>query len=399
MGATATARSEHDNGARITAPAPGLRPQGVSAGPELSIVVPTFKERDNVAVLVGLIDAALSGRRWEVIFVDDDSPDGTANVAKELAATDARVRCIKRIGRRGLAGACIEGMLASAAPVVAVMDADLQHDERLLPQMLAAIEGGAEIAVGSRFAAGGATGEGLSVSRERGSRLANWMAHRLLGVTLSDPMSGFFMLRRDVFDTIAPHLSAQGFKILLDIMASAHRPLVTSELPFTFRERLHGESKLDTLVVFEYLSLLLAKLFGDWLSVRFVLFVLVGATGLIVHLAVLALALSAGHLPFDGAQATATAAAMISNFWLNNRLTYRDRRLKGWRALTGLLSFCAICSVGALANIGVAGWLYHSDPALSAAWRPSWWAAGGAGALMGAVFNYAVSSVVTWGRR
>jgi dolichol-phosphate mannosyltransferase len=362
-------------------------------GPEISIVVPTFKERDNVPVLVGLIDKALAGRRWEIIFVDDDSPDGTADAAKALAAADGRVRCLKRLGRRGLAGACIEGMLASSAPVVAVMDADLQHDEALLPLMLAAIEDGAQVVAGSRYVDGGTTGSGLSANRERGSHLATWLARRLLGVELTDPMSGFFMLRRDFFDRVAPRLSAQGFKILLDIMASAPEKPVTRELPFTFRERQYGESKLDTLVVLEYLSLVLSKLFGDWLSIRFVLFALVGATGVVVHLA----ALSVGLIPlgFDGAQAVATGIAMVWNFWLNNRLTYRDRRLRGGAALLGLLTFCAVCSVGAIANVGVASWMYHAPEA----WRPSWWLAGTAGALMGAVFNYAVSSVVTWGRR
>ena len=130
---------------------------------EISIIVPTYKEVANIPELVRLLDAALAGIAWEVIFVDDDSPDGSWRVAKDIALMDRRVRCIRRVGRRGLAGACIEGMLSSAAPVVAVMDADLQHDEMLLSNMYAAIRDGAELVVGSRYVKGGSSGGGAVV--------------------------------------------------------------------------------------------------------------------------------------------------------------------------------------------------------------------------------------------
>jgi dolichol-phosphate mannosyltransferase len=266
---------------------------------------------------------------------------------------------------------------------------DQQHDETLLPRMLESIQQGADIVVGTRFAAGGAAQGGLSRVRHWGSRFATYCAKRFLGVQLSDPMSGFFMMRRELFDAIAPGLSTHGFKVLLDIVASSKRPLRVVELPFTFRARQHGQSKLDSLVVLEYLGLLLAKLSGDWLSIRFVLFSLVGSTGLLVHLWVLQQGLALG-LAFDWAQTLAAYAAMTSNFVLNNQLTYRDRRLRGLSALKGLITFYAVCSVGTIANVGVANWVYGS--------RPSWWLAGTAGALMGVVFNYAASSVLTWRR-
>jgi dolichol-phosphate mannosyltransferase len=358
-------------------------------GPELSIVVPTFNEAENVPLVVMRIAEALAGVRWEVIFVDDNSPDGTAAAAHKIAQSDPRVRCLRRISRRGLAGACIEGMLASSASAVAVMDADLQHDETLLPRMLESVQQGADIVIGTRFAVGGTAQGGLSRLRHWGSRLAAQCAKRFLGVRLSDPMSGFFMMRRELFDAIAPGLSTHGFKVLLDIVASSKQPLRIVELPFTFRARRHGQSKLDSLVVFEYIGLLLAKLSGDWLSIRFVLFSLVGATGLLVHLWALQQGLAFGFA-FDWAQTFAAYAAMTSNFVLNNQLTYRDRRLRGLSALKGLVTFYAVCSVGTIANVGVANWVYGS--------RPNWWFAGTAGALMGVVFNYAASSVLTWRR-
>lgn len=387
---TATAGMGHDLYRTATESVVRRQPEADSqGGPELSIVVPTFNEAENIPLVVMRIAEALAGVRWEVIFVDDNSPDGTVDAARKIAQSDPRVRCLRRIARRGLAGACIEGMLASSASAVAVMDADLQHDETLLPRMLESIQQGADIVVGTRFAAGGAAQGGLSRVRHWGSRLATQCAKRFLGVQLSDPMSGFFMMRRELFDAIAPGLSTHGFKVLLDIVASSKQPLRVVELPFTFRARRHGQSKLDSLVVFEYLGLLLAKLSGDWLSIRFVLFSLVGSTGLLVHLWALQQGLALGFA-FDWAQTFAAYAAMTSNFVLNNQLTYRDRRLRGLSALKGLITFYAVCSVGTIANVGVANWVYGS--------RPSWWLAGTAGALMGVVFNYAASSVLTWRR-
>ena len=357
--------------------------------PRLSIIVPTFNERANVGVLLERLGSALAGERWEVIYVDDNSPDGTAQLLREIARDDARVRCLRRVGRRGLAGACIEGMLASSAPVVAVMDADLQHDEALLPAMLAEIDRGAELVVGSRYIGGGAAVEGLSKARRGISSFATLVSRRLLGVAVTDPMSGFFMVRREVVEEAAPKLSEQGFKILLDLIASTPRQLHTVELPYQFRERHAGESKLDSLVAIEFAGLVLSKLLGDWLSMRFILFVLVGFSGLAVHLVVLQSLLKTAVVAFGPAQVAATYVAMVWNFFINNQLTYRDRRLRGWGAVRGLLMFCLVCSVGAVANVGVASWIFYSS-------RTSVWLAGTAGALMGAVFNYAASSALTW---
>ena len=359
-----------------------------SASPELSVIVPTFNERENVTELVDRLRYALQGVHWEVIFVDDDSPDGTIQTVRKMGETDARIRGIRRLDRRGLAGACIEGILASSAFAVAVIDGDLQHDESRLPDMLTQIRQGADLAVGTRYASGAAAEDGFAGVRAFGSRFANALARVLLGVRLSDPMSGFFMMRREMFDEVAPHLSSQGFKVLLDIVASSKVPLKIADVPYRFRPRHLGQSKLDSLVVIDYLGLLLAKFSGDRITIRFVLFALVGASGLIVHLITLRGFLELSTLQFGGAQTAAAYVAMTWNFALNNQLTYRDRRLTGWSALKGLLSFYAICSVGAVANVGVASWVHSGNT--------DWWLAGTAGALMGAVFNYASSSVFTW---
>ncbi len=363
--------------------------QGLSQAAELSVILPTFNEAANIPLVLELLRKTLEGVRWEAIIVDDNSPDGTTDVSRKIAASDPQVRVIRRIGRRGLSGACIEGMLASSAPFVAVMDADLQHDETLLPQMLAELRSGNyDLAVASRKVEGGTVGEGLSKVRAWGSNIANGLAQKLLNVSLTDPMSGFFMIRRDKAEELAPKLSSQGFKILLDLVSSAGGTLRIKELPFTFKERLHGESKLDTLVTLDYFGLLMAKYFGNVVSVRFLMFGLVGASGLFVHLLALKLFLDMAGLEFNLAQTGASFVAMTSNFFLNNQLTYRDRRLTGLGVIVGLLTFYAVCSVGVLANVGVANLIY-SDPSY-------WWFAGAAGAIMGAVWNYAASSALTW---
>jgi dolichol-phosphate mannosyltransferase len=371
-------------------PGPENPPQATGL-PQLSVVVPTFNERDNVTTLFRKLEATLTGVAWEVVFVDDNSPDRTWEVVRDLARQDSRVRCIRRIGRRGLSGACIEGILASSAPCAAVIDADLQHDETQLPVMLALLQDGeADLVVGSRYVEGGSA-DSFNTQRAGVSALATGVAHRVLRVKIADPMSGFFMIRRDRFEQLAPQLSTQGFKILLDIVATGRGELRVKEIPYTFGSRLYGESKLDSMVALDFLGLVLAKLTNDTVSLRFLLFALVGTTGLFVHLATLFVALEIFDVPFPQAQAFGAFMAMTSNFILNNFLTYRDQRLKGFAILRGLLLFYLVCSVGLLANVGVAFSIYDQEPI--------WWLAGAAGALMGVVWNYAMSGLFVWRKR
>ncbi|WP_374406052.1 glycosyltransferase family 2 protein [Pelagerythrobacter sp.] len=360
--------------------------------PRLAIVLPTLNERDNLAPLLTRIAQAMGGTPWEAIVVDDDSADGTADEARRLARTDPRVRVIQRIGRRGLSSAAIEGICATAAPFVAVMDSDHQHDPALLPAMLTAIEGGeCQVAVASRFVAGGSPKGLASARREKGSRLANRLARRLSGVELTDPMSGYFLLEAETARRLAPRLSGVGFKILLDLLASAPDPLKVREFPLRFAARRSGESKLDRAVAFDFLIGLYDKTFGRVVPTRFALFGTVGGLGVIVHLAVLALLYREADTAFIPAQAAATFAAMTFNFWLNNWLTYRDRRLHGAGALLrGWAGFCVACGVGAVANVAVAGLLKENGL--------HWLLAAGAGIVVGAVWNYALSSRFVWKR-
>jgi dolichol-phosphate mannosyltransferase len=359
---------------------------------ELAIVLPTLNERANIAPMVARLEQALGPSGWEAVFVDDDSRDGTAELIREIARTDPRIRVIQRIGRRGLASAAIEGMCATAAPFVAVMDADHQHDPALLLDMLAAVKSGDyDLAYASRFASG-ASAEGLSSKgREKGSRIANALARKLTGTELSDAMSGFFLLRTEQLRRQADRLSGIGFKIMLDILATAEPPLRVKEFPLKFAQRAAGESKLDHGVVLDFLAGLYERWLGRIIPTRFALFGTVGALGVLVHMAVLTPLYKLADVPFTLAQAIAALVAMTFNFWLNNLLTYRDQKLSGFKALCfGWGKFCLACAIGWFANVAVASLLNDNGV--------HWWIAAIVGVAVASVWNYALSSRFVWGR-
>ncbi len=358
-------------------------------GAELAVVIPTFCERGNVIEVIRRLRNVLTGISWEAIFVDDDSPDGTARIVRAIGRRDRRVRCVHRIGRRGLSGACIEGMLASSAPVIAVMDADLQHDESVLPKMLAQLRAeGAELVVATRYAGAGSVGE-WSASRARISNGATRFSQLVYEHPVSDPMSGFFMLRRTLLEEAMRELSSTGFKLLLDILATIKRPIVIKEVSYTFRNRVKGESKLDSVVAWDFGMLVIDKLIGRYIPMRFVAFSLVGGAGILVHLATMTMLLAHTAMSFPEAQTIAATGTMVFNYAVNNVLTYRDRRRRKLAWLTGLASFMVACSLGALANVMIANAVY--------AQHAPWVLASLAGILVGAVWNYAMTSRFTWG--
>ncbi|HET7106184.1 MAG TPA: glycosyltransferase family 2 protein [Candidatus Acidoferrum sp.] len=357
---------------------------------ELAVVVPTFKERENVTLLVKALEAVLHGIEWEVIFVDDNSPDGTAEQVRSIASRDRRIRIIERVGRRGLSSACIEGMLSTPAPYIAVIDGDMQHDESVLPLMLDRIKADQlDIVVGSRKIPGGSMGEfaaGRVALSNLGSRISALVCH----CEIADAMSGFFLLDRKYFQEVVRRLTGRGFKILVDLLASSNRPVRVAEVPYRFRNRQLGESKLDVNVELEYLFLVVDKVIGNYVPTRFVLFVLVGLLGVFVHLSCLGVLFRIENVNFALSQAVATWLAMTSNFLLNNVVTFRDRRLRGARFVLGLITFYLACSVGALMNVSFANYLHRASV--------PWYLAGAAGMAISSVWNYAANTVLTWRR-
>ncbi len=357
---------------------------------QMTIVVPTLNERDNIEPLLSRLESALSAFSWELIFVDDASTDGTPELIHDIAQFDRRIRLIRRFGRRGLASAVVEGALASTTPVIAVIDADLQHDETILPRLLEPLlAGDADIALGTRYSHGGST-QGWEKRRLRISRVATWVADHLLKAPCSDPMSGLFAVRRETLLAAQPRLSNVGYKILFDLIASSPVPPRIAEVSYRFRARHSGESKLDQAVALEYVEMVLDKLVGRWVPAKMLMFGAVGALGVLVHLGLLDVGLNI-KLPFGTAQAIAVIGAMTFNFVLNNSITYRDRQLKGFAWLRGLISFYAVCSVGAVGNVGIGSLVYQQFS--------TWWIAGIAGAVVGSVWNYVASGWLTWTRR
>lgn len=365
---------------------PSIADAAVSGPARLTVVVPTYNERGNVTLLLKKLTAALAGLSWRVIFVDDNSRDGTARLARKHAVRNPRIQCLQRIGRRGLSGAVIEGVLASATDYVAVIDGDLQHDETLLPRMLARAQAeDADLVIASRFLDTTAPVRGLSTFRLAGTRLATLLGRVVLRIRVSDPMSGYFLIRRDRVEAVADRLSPEGFKVLFDIIASSPKPLRILEMGYEFGDRGGGQSKMDRRAVLDYLSLVVAKLSRDLIAPRMVIFLAVGASGVVVHLGVLRALLFLG---FTQAQFIAAATAMTTNYLLNNSLTYRDRRKRGFGLLTGYVRFCIVCSLGLAANVTVASLVSEHGEV--------WWLAGIAGAAVGALWNYVVSSLAVW---
>ena len=360
----------------------------VFESPVVAVIVPTYNEVKNVAKLAARLTDVLANVAFEVIFVDDHSPDGTSDAVRSLGQADARIRCIERIGRRGLSTAVIEGVLATSAEFAVVIDGDMQHDETVIPNILAELQDGADLVVGSRYVEGGGTGD-WSDARLKSSQFATRLSRMLNAGDLSDPMSGFFGLRTQMLRDRAENLTGTGYKILLDIVATPGADINVREVPYEFRSRQEGESKMDSRVLLEFLELLVAKTIGRYVPTKFIMFSLVGALGVVVHFIVLSLSFGDDKLSFVAANALATVVAMTWNFFINNTFTYFDRRLTGWALIPGWLSFVAASSVGALAQVGIAGYMFSEL-------NTAWYLSALAGILVGATWNYAVTALYTW---
>jgi dolichol-phosphate mannosyltransferase len=330
----------------------------------------------------------LAGIDYEVIVVDDDSTDRTAAAARSLAQHDRRIRVSQRIGRRGLASAAVEGMLAASSPFLLVMDADLQHDERIIPAMLEKIKTeGLDVVVATRNGEGGSMGE-FPTERVGLSKAGRLLSSMVCRVSISDPMSGFFVVRSEFFHRVVHNLSCIGFKILVDLLASSREPVRVGEVGFCFRNRIYGQSKLDILVGMEYLQLLLHKLTRGMVPVSYLVFGLMGSLGVVCNFLLAALFNHSFDLSFKSAQLAGALITIAINFLLNNHLTFRHARLRGARLLQGLGIFYVCCSIGLFAQVMVANGLRSGDM--------NWAGATLAGIAIGSVWNYATGFLFVW---
>jgi len=360
----------------------------------LSLVLPTYNEAKNIPELLPKLEEILTGIEHEIIIVDDDSPDGTWHIALELAQGREDLHVIRRLGRRGLSSAVIEGFLAAKGDVFAVMDADGQHDFELLPALYHAVRSGSGIAVGSRYVEGGSVGE-WDERRQVLSRIATRLALFLCAVKVKDPMSGFFAIERSLFERVVTKLNPKGFKILLDLLVCVPRETQVTEHPFTFRKRLHGQSKLSLRVQVDFLEYLYDVTVGKYIPLTFVKYSLVGTLGVFVHLcayyAITRFVLQSSHPSVGGfsiAVIGATETAIVFNFFLNNIWTFAGQRLQGKQAAVGFLKFNIACLFGALVNWGVSTSLFALK------WQE--FLAVFLGAMAGVMWNYTVNRIFTW---
>ena len=360
----------------------------VTPGAQIAVVVPTFNEAGNVAELVARLATVLEGRRWEVIFVDDHSTDGTAEAVTRISRSFSPVRLVFRPSRRGLSSAVLEGIFATTAEYVVVMDADLQHDETIIPQMLDVLETGAtRMAVGSRLAEGGGN-SGMTAVRRRISDWSNRLARAALGRDVGDLMSGFFAFRKDDVAPIAMTLKTGGFKILLDILFRFDPADKVVEIPYTFRKRASGSSKLGLDAATSFILMIVDRFLGRIVSQRFVKFCVVGSLGVIVHFTLMTITFRMTSLDFALSQFISTLVAACFNYTLNNRWTYGDVALSGKAWVLGLFKFLLISAVGIAANVGVAAALHENSF--------SWQLSAIAGIAMGVFWNYMMTKISVW---
>ncbi|MDH4279721.1 MAG: glycosyltransferase family 2 protein [Acidimicrobiia bacterium] len=373
--------------------------------PTVSVIVPTYNEAGNIPLLVPRLRAALEDFDYEVIIVDDDSPDLTWKITDELVADEPRFSVVRRTTDKGLSAAVLTGMNVAQGSVFVVMDGDLQHDPEAIPALISKVlDDGADIAVASRAADGGSYGE-FGYRR----RLISWvgarMAHVLLRAPVTDPMSGFFALRRHRYEEVVHQVNPRGFKILLEFLARGRRPEV-AEVGYRFGSRVHGNTKLTGSVVVAYLLALIELSIGRFISATFTAYCLVGFTGLAVRVLTeqtLIGGLPSALIPAHWAVLVAVELSVVTNYLLNNVFTFTTRRHRGFRQIRGLLMFHLVSLYGLLVHAGATALLRDDSAAaplgLTDLWTADFSMPFGVGITMALIGNYHLNATVTWRRR
>ena len=358
----------------------------------VSIVLPTYNERGNIEPLLAQLLPLQHQLDLELLVVDDDSTDGTAELVRQLARSEPRLRLIRRVGRSGLASAIKEGLLDATGDIAVVMDSDGQHEPASVLQAITTLqERDLDLVIGSRFHPD-AQIHGLSGRRERGSSWANASARFSLPkryAELSDYMSGFFALRLESLQPVIRAVDVNGFKFLYELLAVSRGRLQVGEVPLQFQARSYGNSKLDLAIFWDFLISILHSLSLRLLPRRAISFGLVGASGVVVQLLATKLLMGLAGLSFGAALPLAVVVAASSNYLINNALTFRFQRLQGAALLRGLLKFLLVASLPVLANVGLASAFYNFVA------RDTVWAQL-AGILVVFVWNYAASSRFVW---
>jgi dolichol-phosphate mannosyltransferase len=335
--------------------------------PILSVVTPTFDEAENLPELVERLHAALGDLPHEIIVADDNSPDRTWEVAEKLAAHDPSIRVLRRFHDHGLSAAVLDGMAAARGEYLAVIDADLQHDEAILPSMVDLLRNGrAEVVVGSRESDGGGYGE-WSTRRRVVSWVATAIAKSLLRVPTGDPMSGYFVITREAYEATASEINPKGFKILLEFIGR-NRQLRVAEVGYTFSNRRHGETKLNRSVIRSYLLAVAELRLGRQVDPVFLLYVMVGVLGLGVNSLLFTLFEALGFPRVDtglnealdpvySSFVLSVAVTTLMMFVINNEFTFWEQRYRGLKLLPAFVVYAGMTFVGTLVHVAVFSWL------------------------------------------
>ena len=358
--------------------------------PSLSIVIPTYNEKDNISKILEKLKDALKGINHEIIFVDDNSPDETSREIKFFMRKSSNIRLVHRIGRRGLSGAVIEGFFAANSDLVAVMDCDLQHDETKLSDMMDLFSKSTslDIVIATRFTDEGEISDiAFSKIRKLGSKITTFLVKKLLNIKSSDPLSGFFMAKKETFLRSTDKLQTQGFKILADFLATEGKNIEIKELGYKFKNRITGESKMSFQTALELMGLILSQIFQGRVSIRFILFCMVGLSGIFVQLLITGASMFFIN-QFPTSQTLGIIAAMTSNYFLNNSITFKERKLQSFELIRGLFSFYLICSLGAFTNFAIASYIFD--------FSSNWLISSFIGAVFGAIWNFTLTSIFTW---
>lgn len=345
-------------------------PRRSTSPPILSVITPTFNEAQNLPVLIERIHTALAGVPHEIVVADDNSPDGTWRIAEELAALDDSIVVLRRFHDHGLSAAVLDAMSAARAPYLAVIDADLQHDPSILPDMLSCLRADkADVVVGSRESEGGGYGE-WSLQRRTVSWVATVIARVFLRVPTDDPMSGYFMLTREAYESTAEQINPLGFKILLEFIGR-NRELRVENLGYTFANRMHGETKLKPSVIRSYLLAVAELRLGRQVDPVFFLYVLVGILGLLVNSVLFTFFEALGFPQIDtgfnealdpiySSFVASVGLTTVGLFVVNNEFTFWEQRYRGWRTLGALALYSLMTLVGTLVHVAVFSWLQEA---------------------------------------